>query len=511
MTWLGIIFFAAVGGLLGILTQKFVQFVAVARAKKTAREIIQEAESKANASDQLDKDIETQIEEYEQKLSQQISNYEQSLEKQEGRHESLRDRITSREEMIEKNKNQIEEQSASIDNLETEWKSVRSQYIEKLEEKSGEDREEILHKLERELKSQAELTASRMIKSHENTIDTHQDRLAKHVLGSVIPRCDIVNPTDISTAVLKFPDSDAFQQFETFFQEHHDKIVEQIDTDVRIEPEDDMAVIETLEPVQKEIAYRTLNNIIQQKKFHYELVEEGLQRYKSQVENEQLRAARTAMKRCNVEDVPDRMVRLLGVLQFRTSYGQHQLTHSKEVAHLGDLMAREIGADPELTRRAGLLHDIGKAIDRQRESGHAVIGAEIAEEEGEHPIVVNGIGSHHGDMEPNSVESLIVAAADAISGSRPGARRENVTNYSERIESLLELAENRRGVQKVYAMNAGRELRVRVDRNQIRDEQMEELAREIAHDIENELTYSGEIKINTIRETQITRKAHSKR
>jgi ribonuclease Y len=270
-----------------------------------------------------------------------------------------------------------------------------------------------------------------------------------------------------------------------------------------------MAVVETLEPVQKEIAHRTLNNIIQQKKFYFELVEDGIERYTSQVKNEQKRAAHEAMNDCRVSDVPERLVELLGVLQFRTSYGQHQLVHSREVAHLGSLMAEEIGADPDLTRRAGLLHDIGKAIDRQRDKGHAVIGAEIAEEEGEHPIVVNGIGSHHGDMEPNSVESLLVAAADAISGSRPGARRENVTNYSERIQALLELAQNRRGVKKVNAMNAGRELRVRVNNKQIRDEDMEQLARDIARDIEDELTYSGEIKINTIRETHITEKAYN--
>jgi len=509
MNWTGVIFFIALGGLLGILTQKIVHFVAVARARTRAENIIEEAKKIAQNEDIDEEKYRSKLDQFKKNLTENIENLKDNLEQRNKRLDSLEERVESRKEMLHKNNNQLEEQRRRVEDFQNRLKDTREQYINRLEEKSGDDRKHVLKSLTNELTSDTELTARRMIDHYENAIETRQDQIANHILGWIIPRCDIENPTDISTAALKFPDTDAFEQFVEFFEEHEDSIVELIQSDVRIEPDEEMAVVETLEPVQKEIAHRTLNNIIQQKKFYFELVEDGIERYTNQVENQQKRAAREAMNDCRIDNVPEHLQKLLGVLEFRTSYGQHQLTHSREVAHLGCLMAHEIGADVERTRRAGLLHDIGKAVDRQRERGHAVIGADIAEEEGEGSVVVNAIGSHHGDIEPNSVESVLVAAADAISGSRPGARRENVTNYSERIQSLLELAQNRMGVKKVYAMNAGRELRIRVNRNQIMDNDMEKLAKEIAHDIEDELTYSGEIKINTIRETQITQIAHS--
>mgnify|MGYP006427256285 CR=1 FL=1 len=507
MNWIGVVFVLAVGLLLGVLAQKFMQCVTIARAKSKAKQILTEARDEAIKIRTNSDNHESILEKFEKKFQSQNQKTLNRIDQHKQRIDSLQQRIESRHEMIEKHENQIKKDQSQIEKLKEQKQSSLKELLSRLEKKSGENRQLVLDQLTKELESETKLQVNEMINRHEQSVESRQDRIARHILGSVIPRCDIVNPFEVSTAVLKFPDDEAYDEFFDFFTSKRDKIVDQIGTDVRFEPEEKLAVVETLEPVPREIAYRTLNNLIQQKKFYYDLIEQGIQRYQSQVTNEQNRAARKAMNACEIDQVTDRIFELLGVLQFRTSFGQHQLTHSKEVAYLGDLMAREVGADAELTRRAGLLHDIGKAIDRQRESGHAVIGAEIAEEEGENPTVVNAIGSHHGDMEPNSVESLLVGAADAISGSRPGARRENVTNYSERIESLLELARDHRGVKKVYAMNAGRELRVRVHRKQITDQDMEQLAREIARDIENELTYSGEIKINTIRETKITRTA----
>ncbi|MFB6356002.1 MAG: Rnase Y domain-containing protein [bacterium] len=494
---------------LGYGAGKLIRWWKIRSANKQAEVILEEAETQTEDIKEPQEKIDQQIHDYKQKRDEQIQAQKKRIESYQERVNSIKNRLEGRENLIEDLENQITTQKDNLNQEKQKYEELREEFLSKLENKSEVNRSELLESLERDVVSRAELTASDHVKRVTSTVDSHQERIARRILGRVIPRTDITSPPEVPTAVLKFPDEDAYNQFMEFYEEHEEQLTEDIDSDIRFEPDSNHAVVETLKPLDKEIAHRTLNNIIQQKKFYYDLVEKGLKRYRRRVNNEAEQAAREAMNECRIESIPDNLVDLLGVLKFRTSYGQQQLIHSKEVAHLGSLIAEEIGADAQLTRRAGLLHDVGKAIDRQRESGHAVIGAELAEEAGEHKIVTNAIGSHHGDMEPNSVESIIVAAADAISGSRPGARRENVTNYSERIQSLLELAKDRGGIKKVYAMNAGRELRVRVNREEIDDEDLEELASSIANDIEEELTYSGEIKINTIRETHITRTARN--
>ncbi|MFB6346447.1 MAG: HDIG domain-containing metalloprotein, partial [bacterium] len=417
------------------------------------------------------------------------------------------ERLRSRDKMRSRLKDDVSDLEETLSSYQEELESLRNERISTLEKKSETNREELLSSLEDKITSDIELNSSTMKTNWSESIETRKKNKAERIVNRTINRCDITTPPEVPSAVLKFPDDEAYQHFQEFYQENKEDLIEDIESDVRFDEDQTMAVVETLKPIQKEIAHRTLNNIIQQKKFNYELIPEGIERYTRQVESEQKRAAREALNDAGISNVPEELMELLGVLKFRTSYGQQQLVHSLEVAHLGSLMAEEIGADVESTRRAGILHDVGKAIDRQREQGHAVIGAELAEEAGESDVIVNAIGSHHGDMDAKYVESILVAAADAISGSRPGVRRENVSNYSERIEALRELAGEREGIMKVYAMNAGRELRIRVNRDVIKDQEMEDLAKSIAEDIESELTYSGKIKINAIRETKVVKKA----
>jgi ribonuclease Y len=509
VNWIAFGTLTLLGLVSGYLTYGLYLWYRRQRAQERAEEIRQEANS---ATEQTPEDVrakQEQLEDYRDSLEDAISRLEDKIESQRDRIESVRERFESRQEFADKLQSEVDELRNRLNNESDELKSLREKRVNLLEEKCGANSEDLLSGLEDEILSQTELVAN---KTKSNIIEGMEGRKRKHskrVINRVINRCDVTTPVEVPSAVLKFPDNDAFQQFRDFYEEHEERLIEDIDSDVRFDEEQDMAVIETLKPLKKEIAHRTLNNIIQQKKFEYDLIPEGVERYTRQVESEQERAAREAIKDAGLDHVPDELVDLLGVLKFRTSYGQQQLTHSLEVSHLGGLMASEIGADAQLTRRAGLLHDVGKAIDRQREQGHAVVGAELTEEAGENDVVVNAVGSHHGDMEANYVESILVAAADAISGSRPGVRRENVTDYSERIEALRELAGDRKGIKKVYAMSAGRELRIRVDRNVVQDQEMENLAKTIATEIEEELTYSGSIKVNTIRETKITETARN--
>lgn len=468
----------------------------IARARESIQETPAEIEKKKQ-----------ELDDYREHLKNEIESIQGEIESHQDRIESLTERLGNRESMTDRLQGEVEELTEEYERRESKLEKLREKRVETLEDKCDTDRDSLLASLEDKIVSDSELIANTMKSNWNDSMETRKKDRAERIVNRTINRCDITTPTEIPSAVLKFPDDEAYEQFHEFYNDNKEQLIEDINSDIRFDEEQSMAVVETLKPIQKEIAHRTLNNIIQQKKFNYELIPEGVERYTRQVQSEQQRAAREALNSAGINNVPESLMDLLGVLKFRTSYGQEQLVHSLEVANLGSLMAEEIGADVESTRRAGILHDVGKAIDRQREQGHAVIGAELAEEAGESDVIVNAIGSHHGDMDAKYVESILVAAADAISGSRPGVRRENVSNYSERIEALRELAGERDGIMKVYAMNAGRELRIRVNRDIIKDQDMEELAKSIANDIEEELTYSGKIKINAIRETRIVKKA----
>lgn len=505
MTWLFFVGPPTVGLIAGYLSYTLYLGYKRRGAEQKADEILRAARAE---SEQTPEEIERKrekLDRYRESIKDDIARLEDSLDSQRDRLESLEERVGNRTDIAEKLRDEVRDLEERIRDRKDKLQDLTQERVRILEEKSETSREELLNSLEDEILSESELVARDLKSNRVEAVEANKRKISERVVNRIINRCDVTTPVEVPSAVLKFPDDDAYEQFEEFYEGNKDELIEAIDSDVRFEDDQDMAVVETLEPIQKEIAHRTLNNLIQQKKFNFDLVPEGIERYTRQVKSECERAAREAINNARIDTVPDELVELLGVLKFRTSYGQQQLVHSIEVSQLGGLMAEEIGADADVTRRAGLLHDVGKAVDRQREQGHAVIGAELTEEAGESDVVVNAVGSHHGDMEAEYVESVLVGAADAISGSRPGVRRENVTNYSERIESLRELAGERRGIRKVHAMNAGRELRIRVNRQVIDDSEMEELARSIAQDIEEELTYSGQIKVNTIRETKITR------
>ncbi len=499
------------GGLLtGFLCHKFYSRLKRNKAHRKAEKILRKARRDIEAGQTTEKikQRQDQIDAFRESLENQIQSLKTEEEELQNRIEEMSERLEHRRELAQNTKQQMEETHSELDDLEAQLTESKSQFRSQLEEKAGLDREQIRQTLKQELISRAELRLGKKSKSYRKRIENHADRLARRFHNRVLPRCDMPSPADVPSAALKFPDQDAYDQLLEFYENHQDHLVDAIGSDIRFEEEKQLAVIENMEPVQKEIAYRTVNNIVQQKKFDFDLIENGVKKYERRVHQDQMEAARRALRRCSIDNVPDELLELLGVLSFRTSYGQPQLLHSMEVSLLSSLMAAEIGADAEQARRAGLLHDIGKAVDRQRDSGHAVISGELAEEAGENEIVTNALRSHHGDFDPNSVESVLVAAADAISGSRPGARKENITDYSERIKNLRKLAKDRPGVRKVYAMAAGRELRIWVDNREIKDSDLPDLARQVASDIEENLTYSGEIKVNTIREKKVFKTAH---
>ena len=267
-----------------------------------------------------------------------------------------------------------------------------------------------------------------------------------------------------------------------------------------IDEESNTVTLSGYNPVKREVARRVLETLIQNGNIHPRRIEDLTKRKNKRLEEETRRAGQEAVKELGLKSVDPELVRLLGRLRFRTSYGQNVLNHSKEVAYLTGMMAAELRLDEKLARRAGLMHDIGKAIDFEREGTHPEIGAEVATTHGEDEVVINAIASHHEDCEATSPISVLVAAADALSGARPGARRKTVAEYIKRIEKLEDLANSMQGVEQSYALQAGREIRVIARAKQTDDAQVDLLASDLASRIESEMDYPGKIKVTVIRE-----------
>jgi ribonucrease Y len=261
-------------------------------------------------------------------------------------------------------------------------------------------------------------------------------------------------------------------------------------------------VLSSFDPVRREVARLTLDKLVQDGRIHPARIEEMFDRSSKEVEDQVRRAGEWAVSEVGITEIHPEMIRVLGRLQFRTSYGQNVLKHLVESAHIAGVMAAELGIDPEMPKRGALMHDIGKALTHEVEGSHALIGAELARRLNEPPEVVHAIESHHGEVEQRTVEAVLAQTADAISGGRPGARRESIESYVKRLERLEEICESHPGVSKVFAMQAGREVRVMVKPEEVDDLSAQVLARDIAKQVEEELQYPGQIKITVVRETR---------
>jgi ribonuclease Y len=276
---------------------------------------------------------------------------------------------------------------------------------------------------------------------------------------------------------------------------------------VMIDDTPESVLLSSFDPVRRETARMTLSELVKDGRIHPQRIEEVHERSKSQIEQQCLRAAEDAMAEVGISDLHPALVPILGTLRYRTSYGQNVLKHLVECAHIAGLMAAELGLDVEQCKRGAFLHDIGKALTHEVEGSHALIGAELARKYGENADVVHAIEAHHNEVEVHTVEAVLTQAADAISGSRPGARRESIEAYVQRLERLEEIAASRDGVDKVFAMQAGREVRVMVAPDVVDDIEAQVLARDIAKQVEEELTYPGQIRITVVRESRATETA----
>ena len=461
---------------------------ATKKAENAKRDILAEGKEEViRLRQELDRDTKdrrAELQRSERRLEQKEENLDRKIEN-----------ISRKEEDLKNRNEQVQEK---LDRLSTQEQEL----IEKLEQIAQLTRDEARTQLLSEVEAEANHLIGLRLKELEERAKRDADRKAQDILATAIQRCSVDYASDAVVSVVTLPSEEMkgriigregrnIRAFETL-----------TGVDLIVDDTPEAVTLSSFDPVRREVARLSLERLVVDGRIHPARIEEIIERAEKDVQVQIIETAEEALLETGIKNMHGELSKLIGQLRYRTSYGQNALTHSLEVAHLAGVMAAELGLDELKVRRAGLLHDIGKAVDHQIEGPHAKIGADFAKRYGEAPDIVNAIASHHEDEEPQTIYALLVAAADAVSASRPGARRESLDAYVKRLEKLEEVAKAFSGVSKAYAIQAGREVRVAVAPEVADEGEMQKLAYDIARKIEEELRYPGQIKVTLIKETR---------
>ncbi|ELC8441554.1 ribonuclease Y [Clostridium perfringens] len=457
-------------------------------AESTKKEAILEAKEEVHKlRSDLDKetrDRRNEIQRFERRLIQR----EESLDK--------------KSEMLEKREDSMNKKSIEIQGLEERVQSLYGEQraeLERISNLSSEDaRTLLLDEVRKEIKHESAM----LIKELETKAKEEADKKSREIITTAIQRCAADHVSETTVHVVALPNDEMKGRIIGREGRNIRTLETLTGVDLIIDDTPEAVILSSFDPIRREVARIALEKLIVDGRIHPARIEEMVERAIKDVENDIKEEGEQATFETGVHGLHPEIIKLLGRLKYRTSYGQNVLKHSIEVSYLAGLMASELGLDVNLARRAGLLHDIGKGVDQEYEGPHAVIGGELAKKYHESAAVVNAIGAHHGDEEMQTLEAILVQAADAISAARPGARRETLEAYIKRLEKLEEIATSYEGVEKSYAIQAGREIRIMVKPDQVDDAGAIEMARNIVKKIEEQLEYPGQIKINVIRETR---------
>lgn len=492
-----------VGIFVVIYIRKNISQANISKAEKEAKKILDES-SKESETKKKEAILEAKEEVHRlrtdlEKESRERRNEVQRLERRNiQREESLdkkSDVLERKEENLSKKQQEIEMLEASVQDLYTKQR-------EELERLSGLTSEEAKQVLLDEIKKEIKHDAAIMIKEIETKAKEEADKKAREIITYAIQRCAADHVAETTVHVVSLPNDEMKGRIIGREGRNIRTLETLTGVDLIIDDTPEAVILSAFDPIRREVARIALEKLIVDGRIHPARIEEMVEKAKKEVDSDIREEGEQATFETGVHGLHSEIIRLLGRLKYRTSYGQNVLKHSIEVSYLAGLMASELGIDPTLAKRCGLLHDIGKAVDHEVEGPHALIGAEIAKKHHESTIVVNAIAAHHGDVELQSLEAILVQAADAISAARPGARRETLEAYIKRLEKLEEIANSYEGVEKSYAIQAGREVRIMIKPEIIDDAGAIEMARNLVKRIENELEYPGQIKVNVIRETR---------
>ncbi|MGI6071532.1 MAG: ribonuclease Y [Lachnospiraceae bacterium] len=412
--------------------------------------------------------------------------------------------IDKKNEAVEKLQKSLDAKHASLDKQKEELRIVNEQRTMELERISGltsdQAKELLLNAIEEEVKTDT----AKMVKELEARAREEADAKARDIVVNAIQRAAVDHVSEATISVVQLPNDEMKGRIIGREGRNIRALETMTGIDLIIDDTPEAVILSGFDPIRREVARTALEKLIVDGRIHPARIEETVEKAQKEIDKIIKEEGEAAQLEVGVHGLHPEIVKLLGKMRYRTSYGQNALKHSKEVAILSGLLAGEIGCDVRLAKRAGLLHDIGKAIDHEVSGSHIQLGVEICKKYKEHHVVVNSVASHHGDVEPESLIACIVQAADAISAARPGARREALDAYTNRLTQLEEICNNHKGVEKSFAVQAGREVRVMVVPEKIDDAQIVLLGRDIVKEIENELEYPGQIKVNIIRESRVT-------
>ena len=469
-------------------------------AKRIINEAIKSAESKKReALVEAKEEILKARNDFERDSKEQRAE----LQKQERRLQQKEENIDKKTENIERKEETIQNKLAALEEEREAVATVKRAQMEVLERISGFTAEEAKNYLIDQLEAEVTHESAMKIREIEAQFKEEADTKAREILSLAIQRCAADHVAEATVSVVALPNDEMKGRIIGREGRNIRTLETMTGVDLIIDDTPEAITVSCFDPVRREIARIALEKLIVDGRIHPARIEEMVEKAKREVDATIKAEGERAVFETNVHGLHPELVKLLGRMRYRTSYGQNVLNHSIEVAHLAGLMAAELGADVTAAKRAGLLHDLGKSIDHEVEGSHVAIGVELARKYKENEEIVHAIEAHHNDVEPRTVVACLVQAADAVSAARPGARRENLENYIKRLEKLEEVTSSFHGVEKSFAIQAGREVRIMVAPEKISEDQMVLLARDIAKKIEEELEYPGQIKINMIRETKV--------
>ena len=508
----------AIVGIVCLIVGAGVTFLAMRSANNSrVREANSQVEQARTQAEQVVGDAQRQAETLKKEAllsaKEEIIQHKQAAENEEKQRKkelrALENRVMQREESLDrrndaldKREHQLSSQAGQLEKRSREVEELFAKQTDELERISELTRDEAHTELLDRVRGEVTHEAAAIIRDSEQRVKSECHKTAQEIISLAIQRCAADHTAEVTVTSVHIPSDDLKGRI-IGREGRNIRTFEQVSgVNLVIDDTPETVVLSSFDPVRRETARVALENLIADGRIHPARIEEMYQKASDLVQQRVREAGEQAAFDAGVHDLHPEIVKTLGALRYRTSFGQNVLQHSTEVAELCAIMASELGVDARTAKRAGLLHDLGKAIDHEVEGPHAVIGADLARRYGESPIIVHAIEAHHGDVDPNSVIAVLVQAADAISAARPGARRESAENYIKRLEKLEEVSNSHEGVERTYAMQAGRELHVMVQPDKVSDAESTVLAHEIARQIEDEMEYPGQVRVVVIRESR---------